>query len=185
MKIIILSNDQNALVKRLSKFNTFTIWLKSDPHSVPHFTREYEETRTSWWTLIWQIKSLVPFLSYLFRKLLSNVLVPIQSLHGFLVHLRASYINFCSISSSLILKIRERTNASRNDFESQRDIVTTSRSWGRFSLITLFGTGLRFRREVRQNFSVSTNLDYTTPILFVNLKYRFLHLLWLAKLTHE
>lgn len=37
-------------------------------------------------------------------------------------------------------------------------MVTTGRSWGKFSLISLCGTGLRFGRDVRQNVSVLTNL---------------------------
>lgn len=73
-------------------------WLESDPRSPPCFSivaalGSVEATLevASWWTLFWPMKSSVPFLSYIFWKVM-----PIQSLD--------SYINLCSISSSLILK---------------------------------------------------------------------------------
>lgn len=45
--------------------------------------------------------------------------------------------------------------------------VTTGRSWGKFSRINLCGTGLRFGRNVSQNFSVSTYLPEISSALHV------------------
>lgn len=45
--------------------------------------------------------------------------------------------------------------------------VTAGRSWGKLSWINLCGTGLRFGRNVSQNFSVTTYLPEISPALHV------------------
>lgn len=48
------------------------------------------------------------------------------------------------------------------DLIQRISIVTTGRSWGKFYRITVCSTGLRFRRDVRQTISVSTNVAQIT-----------------------